>query len=152
MVALAVPERGPLHCNTMNKPQAHVRIDFSESCSIGPGKIALLEGIVRTGSLSAAARMLGMSYRRAWLLLHSVNDAFNEPAVILSIGGRDGGGAQLTPFGTGLIESYREFERAVDALAVKSFASMRPARAAPGSTESRRPLRRPVAAAGRRVS
>ena len=70
---LAVPKRVPLHCSTMNKPQAHVRIDFSETFSIGPGKIALLEGIVRTGSLSAAARMLGMSYRRAWLLLHSVN-------------------------------------------------------------------------------
>jgi molybdate transport system regulatory protein len=135
----------------MNKPQAHVRIDFSESCSIGPGKIALLEGIARTGSLSAAARALGMSYRRAWLLLHSVNDAFNEPAVALSIGGKDGGGARLTPFGTQLIQAYRSFEGTVDALAVKTFSSMRPSRAPTAGPEARRPLRRAVpTAAGRR--
>ena len=110
----------------MNKPQAHVRVDFSEGCSVGPGKIALLEGIGRTGSLSAAARTLGMSYRRAWLLLHSVNDAFSQPAVEMSVGGKDGGGARLTKFGAQLISTYRDFESAVDALAVKNFASMRP--------------------------
>lgn len=130
----------------MRKPQAHVRIDFSEGCSVGPGKIALLEGIARTGSLSAAARSLGMSYRRAWLLLHSVNDAFHEPAVELSVGGKDGGGARLTPFGTELIAAYRDFESAVDALAVKTFSSMRPNPAAPAQgTERRRPLRRSLA-------
>jgi molybdate transport system regulatory protein len=127
----------------MIKPQAHVRVDFSEGCSIGPGKIALLEGISRTGSLSAAARALGMSYRRGWLLLHSVNDAFNEPAVELSIGGRDGGGARLTDFGTQLIASYRAFESAVDALAVKSFTGMRPARGlSADAAQARRPVRR----------
>jgi molybdate transport system regulatory protein len=138
----------------MHKPQAHVRIDFSAHCSVGPGKIALLEGIARTGSLSAAARTLGMSYRRAWLLLHSVNDAFPEPAVQLSIGGRDGGGARLTPFGESLIAAYRQFESAVDALAVKSFASMRPNRdAAARTAETRRPLRRTLpGAAGRKRS
>ena len=143
--------QGPYTVIAMNKPQAHVRIDFSETCSIGPGKIALLEGIARTGSLSAAARALGMSYRRGWLLLHSVNDAFNEPAVALSIGGKDGGGARLTPFGTQLIQAYRDFEGAVDALAVKTFASMRPSRTAQPGPGSRRPLRRAgPAAAGRR--
>lgn len=127
----------------MNKPQAHVRIDFSAQCSIGPGKIALLEGVSRTGSLSAAARGLGMSYRRAWLLLHSVNDAFLEPVVQLSIGGKDGGGAKLTPFGEDLVSTYRQFESAVDALAVKTFASMRPSRDATSpAAPARRPLRR----------
>jgi molybdate transport system regulatory protein len=135
----------------MNKPQAHVRIDFSETCSIGPGKIALLEGIARTGSLSAAARALGMSYRRAWLLLHSVDEAFNERVVALSIGGKDGGGARLTPFGTQLIQAYRDFEGTVDALAVKTFASMHPTRVAPKGPAARRPLRRATTgAAGRR--
>ena len=105
----------------MNKPQAHIRIDFSEHCAIGPGKIVLLESIERTGSLSAAARALGMSYRRAWLLLHSVNSGFAEPAVALSIGGRDGGGAKLTPFGRQLVDTYRGLEAAVDALTVKAF-------------------------------
>ena len=135
----------------MNKPQAHIRIDFSEQCSIGPGKVALLEGIARTGSLSAAARALGMSYRRAWLLLHSINDAFHEPVVQLSVGGRDGGGALLTSFGAGLVAAYRDFESTVDALAVKSFASMRPSGGATArATENRRPLRRTLPAAARR--
>ena len=131
----------------MNKPQAHIRIDFTEGCSIGPGKIALLEGIGRTGSLSAAARALGMSYRRAWLLLHSINDAFSHAAVELSIGGRDGGGARVTEFGTQLIRSYRDFETAVDALAVKSFASYRPTRATKllEPTRMRRPVSRSLA-------
>ena len=65
----------------MSKPHAHIRLDFSGTCSVGPGKIGLLEGIARTGSLSAAARALGMSYRRGWLLLHSINDGFQQPVV-----------------------------------------------------------------------
>ncbi len=127
----------------MQKPQAHVRVDLSAGCSVGPGKIALLEGIARTGSLSAAARSLGMSYRRAWLLLHSVNEAFQEPVAELSVGGKDGGGARLTAFGQELVSTYRDFEIAVDALAVRSFSGVRPNPAATeGASESRRPLRR----------
>ena len=105
----------------MTKPKTHVRLDFSEGSSIGPGKIGLLEAIATTGSLSAAARELGMSYRRAWLLLHSVNAGFDEPVADLSTGGVDGGGAKLTAFGQKLVKDYREFQRRVDALAQKSF-------------------------------
>ena len=127
----------------MSKPQAHIRIDFTDGCSIGPGKIALLEWIDRTGSLSAAGRSLGMSYRRAWLLLHSVNDSFAEPSVTFSVGGRDGGGAHLTPFGRKLITSSRDFETAVDALAAKTFPGVRAARSAtPEPSAPRKPLRR----------
>lgn len=127
----------------MQRIKSHVRVDFSAACSIGPGKIALLEGISRTGSLSAAARSLGISYRRAWLLLHSVNDAFQEPAVAFSVGGKDGGGAKLTPFGVQLIASYREFENTVDSLAAKTFAGLHPNPATAEQTaESRRPLPR----------
>jgi molybdate transport system regulatory protein len=127
----------------MSKPQAHIRIDFTDGCSIGPGKIALLEWIDRTGSLSAAGRSLGMSYRRAWLLLHSVNDSFTEASVTFSVGGKDGGGAQLTPFGRKLIASYRGFESAVDALAGKAFSALKPARAATAeSAAPRKALRR----------
>jgi molybdate transport system regulatory protein len=109
----------------MAKPHAHIRLDFSGTCSIGPGKIGLLEGIERTGSLSAAARALGMSYRRAWLLLHATNKGFHDPVVELSVGGKDGGGTRLTDFGRQLIADYRGFEAAVDALAVKSFTAVR---------------------------
>src|SRR6187551_3128800 len=103
----------------MSRPHAHIRLDFSGTSSIGPGKIGLLEGIERTGSLSAAARALGMSYRRAWLLLHSTNEGFRQPVVELSVGGKDGGGARLTDFGQRLISDFRRFEDAVEALAAK---------------------------------
>ena len=106
------------------KPRAHVRVDFSATSSLGPGKVSLLEAIGRTGSLSAAARELGMSYRRAWLLLHSVNGNFREPAVILSVGGAEGGGAKLTPFGTRLIAAYRQLLVEVDDVAARLFADL----------------------------
>jgi molybdate transport system regulatory protein len=107
------------------KPQVHIRIDFSGTCSIGPGKVGLLEGIERTGSLSAAARALGMSYRRAWLLLHNTNEGFSEPVVELSVGGKDGGGTRLTPFGRQLVADYRQFDAQVDELAARTFADVR---------------------------
>jgi molybdate transport system regulatory protein len=72
--------------------------------------MALLESIGATGSLAEAARILGMSYRRAWLLLNDVNTSFQQPVARMSIGGRGGGGAVLTPFGTELVHSYRAFE------------------------------------------
>jgi molybdate transport system regulatory protein len=130
------------------KPQAHIRIDFSGTCSIGPGKIGLLEGIERTGSLSAAARALGMSYRRAWLLLHSTNEGFSEPVVELSVGGKDGGGTRLTDFGRQLVADYRRFDAAVEQLAAKTFADVRistraqEAEAGPRTAGSRRPVNR----------
>ncbi|MFO1504510.1 MAG: winged helix-turn-helix domain-containing protein [Steroidobacteraceae bacterium] len=133
------------------KPQAHVRIDFSGTCSIGPGKIGLLEGIERTGSLSAAARALGMSYRRAWLLLHSTNEGFSQPVVELSVGGKDGGGTRLTEFGRKLVADYRQFEDAVDQLAAKVFADVRvnprASEAEPPRSE-RRPVKRALGPRG----
>jgi molybdate transport system regulatory protein len=129
----------------MRKPQAHIRVDFSESVSIGPGKIGLLEQIERCGSLSAAARELKMSYRRAWLLLTNVNTSFSEPAAELSVGGIEGGGARLTAFGRKLVAEYRDFQGRVDALAQKSFADFQPARAATGEpAPRRRAIKRPV--------
>ncbi len=127
----------------MNKPHAHIRLDFSGTCSIGPGKIGLLEGIERTGSLSAAARSLGMSYRRAWLLLHATNKGFQDPVVELSVGGKDGGGTRLTEFGRQLIADYRGFEAAVDVLAVKAFTAVRTSEhAADEGGRTRRPVTR----------
>lgn len=126
----------------MTKPVTRVRVDFPGDCSLGPGKVALLEGIERTGSLSAAARQLGMSYRRAWLLLHNTNEAFVEPVAELAVGGRDGGGAKLTDFGRRLILDFRAFEQAVDQLAAQRFASIRVTGApAPGQGLSKPPRR-----------
>jgi molybdate transport system regulatory protein len=88
---------------------------------VGPGKIALLEEIGRGGSLSQAARELGMSYRRAWQLLDSLNQGFREPVALTAKGGRGGGGATLTAFGRRLIRSYRNFDAEVQARAARHF-------------------------------
>lgn len=93
------------------------RVDFGSQCSIGVGKIQLLEAIARTGSLSKAARTLRMSYRRAWLLLADLNTSFDHPVVETKTGGSGGGGAVLTPFGRRVIESYRKLESGLQPLA-----------------------------------
>jgi molybdate transport system regulatory protein len=98
-------------------PLVRFRIDFGEHSNIGPGKVALLEGIKAHGSLSDAARSMGISYRRAWLLIDSVNKSFKIPATVNSTGGRGGGGAEVTAFGSLLIERYREVERKLDVVA-----------------------------------
>ena len=88
-----------------------LRVDLAPGQSIGPGKIGLLEGIAASGSISAAARAMGMSYRRAWLLLDALNQSFEAPVVITSIGGKEGGGAQLSPLGETLVARFRAMER-----------------------------------------
>ncbi|CAO3355800.1 winged helix-turn-helix domain-containing protein [Azospirillum melinis] len=88
-----------------------IRIDFESGGSIGPGKIALLERIRDTGSISAAGRALGMSYRRAWLLVDDLNRIFSEPVVSAAVGGKHGGGTVLTAFGEQVIDHYRAVER-----------------------------------------
>jgi len=95
------------------------RIDFAKSSSLGPGKIRLLEAIRDSGSLSRAARELGMSYRRAWLLVESLKQSFREPVTVASTGGKDGGGMLVTEFGEALIKSYCELERDFAALAAR---------------------------------
>ncbi len=87
-----------------------IRILFGAASSLGPGKIALLEAIVRCGSISASAREMGMSYRRAWLLVEAMNQAFKQPAVMAATGGKRGGGAEVTPFGQDLLARYRKIE------------------------------------------
>jgi len=101
----------------MASPQVRFRVDFSDACSVGVGKIQLLEAIARTGSLSQAARELAMSYRRAWLLIDSLNREFDAPVASTSIGGSGGGGAVLTEFGRELTRAYRELELAIRRLA-----------------------------------
>ena len=88
-----------------------MRITAGELIAIGPGKIALLESIEKTGSLTSAAKMLDMSYRRAWLLLDEVNRSVKQPAVESSKGGSRGGGSRLTELGRQLVTLYRRIER-----------------------------------------
>lgn len=78
---------------------------------MGPGKAALLESIAATGSISAAGRALGMSYKRAWLLVDSMNTHFRGPLVEAAKGGSDRGGAVLTPLGSDVLACYRRMER-----------------------------------------
>ena len=94
----------------MTDARLSMRLDLASGERIGPGKIALLEAIRSTGSISAAARQLGMSYRRAWLLVEEVNGALRKPAVASAAGGRQGGGANVTPVGEQVIELYRSIE------------------------------------------
>jgi len=95
--------------------------------AIGPGKAELVERIAETGSISAAARAMGMSYRRAWQLVEAMNRACREPVVITAIGGKRGGGAEVTPFGRNLVRLFRTMEgKASDAIAadLKRFESL----------------------------
>jgi molybdate transport system regulatory protein len=94
-----------------------LRVDFGSSRSIGPGKIRLLEAIDRTGSISQAGRTLGMSYRRAWLLIDDMNRCFREAVVSAKPGGPQGGGAVLTEFGQDLVRDYRAIETAAETAA-----------------------------------
>jgi molybdate transport system regulatory protein len=94
-----------------------LRVDFGTDRAIGPGKVLLLEAIRDTGSISQAGRSLGMSYRRAWLLVDDMNRCFREPVVTAQPGGSQGGGAALTAFGERLIKKYRTIETEATAAA-----------------------------------
>ena len=81
------------------RTEFRLRIHRGDDIAVGPGKVDLLEAIGATGSISGAARSLGMSYRRAWLLVDTMNRCFRTPVVQAEAGGKRGGGAQLTPLG-----------------------------------------------------
>lgn len=87
-----------------------LRILLGADVMIGPGKADLLEQIAATGSIAAAGRALGMSYKRAWLLVEALNRSFREPLVAASKGGRGVGGAVLTPLGVRVLDLYRAME------------------------------------------
>lgn len=110
----------------MEGPVVRFRIDFSEHSSLGPGKIRLLEAIRDSGSLSQGARDIGMSYRRAWLLVESLKDSFREAVTVASTGGKDGGGMLVTEFGDALIKKYRQLERDLARLATERFDTVLP--------------------------
>jgi molybdate transport system regulatory protein len=100
----------------MDTPRLTLRVDFGSGRAIGPGKVRLLEAIEKTGSISQAGRVLGMSYRRAWLLVDDMNNCFRDAVIAAQPGGAHGGGATLTPFGQKLVQRYRAIEtEAMDA-------------------------------------
>ena len=90
-----------------------LRLDFDAGRRLGHGKVSLLEAIGRHGSIAAAAREFGMSYRRAWRLVDELNRMFREPLVATRGGGRNGGGADLTALGEAVVRLYREAERKI---------------------------------------
>ncbi|NLD54653.1 MAG: LysR family transcriptional regulator [Burkholderiaceae bacterium] len=104
--------------------QFRLRIYRDDGIAIGPGKIALLEAIADSGSISAAARSLGMSYRRAWLLVDELNRGMTSPAVIGTVGGRQGGGATVTASGQELVRRYRAIEESAQEAAARDIAAL----------------------------
>jgi molybdate transport system regulatory protein len=92
-----------------------IQLYCGDEIAMGPGKADLLEAIRRGGSISAAARDMSMSYRRAWLLVDAMNRCWREPVVETSPGSARGGGARLSPFGEGVLARYRMLQARIDA-------------------------------------
>ena len=114
----------------MVRPRLFLRLEFGGDDRIGPGKIALLEAIERERSISAAARAMGLSYRRAWLLVDTMNRMFREPVVVARPGRASGRSADVTPVGARLVAAYRDAEarseRASRALVDGIVAALKP--------------------------
>ena len=95
----------------MNAIKVKISIPIDKGTALGPGKVDLLEAIVSTGSISAAAKSMKMSYKRAWDLVSIMNQSFKQPVIITITGGKQGGGSSVTDFGLSLVKIYREMER-----------------------------------------
>lgn len=108
-----------------NHLQIRARLLQGEEIAMGPGKAELLAAIAETGSISGAARKMGMSYRRAWLLVDTMNRCFRSPLVNSAAGGSQGGGATLTPLGEEVLTLYQQLELDLEAAAKGSAAAMR---------------------------
>ena len=109
-----------------------IRISFKKAIAMGPGKADLLDAIAATGSISAAGRKMNMSYRRAWLLVETMNACFREPLVETLIGGEHGGGARVTLLGQEVVRRYRQMEAKAAHSVVREIAAFA-ALMAPGS-------------------
>jgi molybdate transport system regulatory protein len=105
-------------------PTLNVRIDFGRERALGPGKVRLIELIAELGSISAAGRAMGMSYRRAWLLVASLNAAFREPLVVRRAGGSGGGGATVTKQGLDVVKRYRRIEQRARAAGIRDLGAL----------------------------
>ena len=106
-------------------PFTHIRLTLQPDVSLGPGKARLLEGIRDLGSIAAAGRRMGMSYKRAWLLVEQMNSGFAEPLVSAAKGGEHGGGAALTKTGAEVLARYRRLEAAARRAMARETAALR---------------------------
>lgn len=97
----------PIHSPSLRLRQ---RIHYGNAIAMGPGKAQLLQQIAASGSISAAARQMGMSYRRAWLLVDTLNQCFRSPLIETAAGGSGGGGAQITELGRQVLALYQQIE------------------------------------------
>jgi molybdate transport system regulatory protein len=98
-------------------PHFHLKLDYGNGLRIGPGKVQLLKLIREQNSISAAARAMDMSYRRAWLLVEETSKIFGQPVITTHVGGKGHGGAKLTPLGEKIISTY-------EAIVVKAEAAV----------------------------
>src|SRR6476619_7420665 len=106
-------------------PSLSIRIDLAGDARIGPGKILVLDNIEACGSISAAGRAMDMSYKRAWDLVDEINRICRQAAVERQTGGKNGGGAVLTPLGVSLVARYRKIERDAEKAARKELQALR---------------------------
>ncbi len=125
-----MPRSGP----DRRGPGPRLRLVLGPGAAIGPGKADLMQAIAETGSIAAAGRELGMSYKRAWHLVEALNRSFAEPLVRASRGGSGRGGAVLTPLGREVLDAYRRIETASAAAAAEPLARLIP-RLAPATVE-----------------
>lgn len=102
----------------------HLRVTFSDSFYVGPGRADLLELIDQTGSISAAGKAMGMSYKRAWSLVQALNDGFGTPLVETSRGGSGQGGASLTAAGKAVLTHYRAMQQKAGAAIAADFTAI----------------------------
>jgi molybdate transport system regulatory protein len=114
-----------------------LRLDLGPGQAIGHGKVRLLEAVRDHGSISAAGRTMGMSYRRAWLLIDELNRMFGAPVIETKHGGAAGGGAELTPLGHRVVQHYRAIEAKAQAASADELAELGAATVAPAATEGR---------------
>ena len=105
--------------------EPRIRVLLGSSIAIGPGKAALLEAIEETGSIAAAGRRMGMSYRRAWVLAKTMNVCFREPLIEATKGGIGGGGARVTAIGHKVLSLYRAMEDHAAAAVVSDMEKLR---------------------------
>ncbi len=102
-----------------------LRLVLGPDIAIGPGKVDLLEKVKETGSIAEAGRTMGMSYKRAWQLIGTMNDAFKQPVVVTSRGGASKGGATLTQFGEELLTRFRQLQRETEHVAESTLTDLK---------------------------
>lgn len=107
-----------------DKPKAAIKIEFANDLKLGRGKVRLLELVGETGSISAAARKMNMSYRRAWLLMDELNHMFGRDVIETAAGGSGGGGARVTDFGMRVVRVFRALENEADNLVQSRMAQL----------------------------